>query len=94
MTNACLGFAGEWLEPDLRQIWQEVSDCLEGQKRRLLDCQQGSVVFSLLCPTAESVEELRSEAWRERLTSGLEKLLEILGEDATAVSLSFSLLRS
>ena len=68
------------IKPRIAQLWQEVLSTLEERKRKVLEIRSGSIVFTLFCPTKESVKQLREELWARTLTTKLEDLLQSLGK--------------
>ena len=52
-----------FLNPEIAEIWQEVLSSLEDTNRKLINIQNGSLVFTLFCPTSNSVLRLRDEKW-------------------------------
>ena len=71
--------AGE-IKPRIAQLWQEVLSTLEERRRKVLEIQNGSIVFTLFCPTNESMKQLQEELWARTLTTKLEELLQSLGK--------------
>ena len=71
--------AGE-IKPRIAQLWQEVLSTLEERRRKVLEIQSGSIVFTLFCPTKESMKQLQEEMWTRTLTTRLEDLLQSLGK--------------
>ena len=70
----------EEIQPNIAQLWQEVLSILEERKRKVLEVKTGSIVFTLFCPTKESVKQLQDELWARILTTKLEDLLKSIGK--------------
>ena len=77
------GLLADQLKPSITKIWQEVLSCLEEKKRKIMDIQPGSVIFTLFCPTLESLLHLQSENWKEELLAKLQTFLKNLGNEIT-----------
>ena len=73
------GLLHEQLKPDIEKLWQEVLTGLEDRSRRLVDVGQGSVTFTLFCPTGHALDQLMDETWIDMITQRLKQLLAILG---------------
>ena len=67
------------LNPVIANLWQEMLSSLEERNRKLINIQSGSLIFTLLCPTANSLQQLQDEKWRIELKERVEKLLKALG---------------
>ena len=46
----------EHLNPVIATLWQEVLSSLEERNRKLINIQSGSLVFTLFCPTDNSLQ--------------------------------------
>ena len=75
-----LGLLREYCKPDIVTAWQEVLSSLENSRRKLVAVQNGSLVFTLLCSTSKSVQQLRDKSWIKSVTSKMENLLMKLGK--------------
>ena len=67
------------LNPVIATLWQEVLSSLEDNNRKLINIQSGSLIFTLFCPTGNSLLQLQDEKWRIDLQEKVEKLLKALG---------------
>ena len=67
------------LNPVIATLWQEVLSSLEDNNRKLVNVPSGSLVFTLFCPTANSLQQLQDEKWRIELQEKVETLLKALG---------------
>ena len=67
------------LDPVITKLWQEVFSSLEERKRKLINIQSGSLVFTLFCPTKNSVLQIQDEKWKIKLQEKLKNLLKALG---------------
>ena len=74
-----LGQLTDYLESGIANLWQEVLLTLEKSSRKLLAVQSGSLLFTLFCPTINSVQELRDDCWLETLTQKMEQLVHEIG---------------
>ena len=74
------GLLAEEIQPNIAQLWQEVLSTLEERNRKTLEIESGSIVFTLLCPTKESMKQLQEEQWARTLTAKLEDLLQSIGK--------------
>ena len=52
------------LNPVIATLWQEVLSSLEDNNRKLINIQSGSLIFTLFCPTGNSLLQLQDEKWR------------------------------
>ena len=68
-----------YLNPEVVQLWQEVLSSLEDANRKLVNISSGSLIFTLFCPTYNSLQQLQDEKWRIKLQTQVEKLLKALG---------------
>ena len=67
------------LNPVIATLWQEVLSSLEESNRKLIKIQSGSLIFTLFCPTGNSLQQLQDDKWRIDLKEKVEKLLEAFG---------------
>ena len=67
------------LNPIITKLWQEILSILEETNRKLINIQSGSLVFSLFCPTKNSVLQIQDEKWNIKLQDKMKKLLKTLG---------------
>ena len=74
-----IGVLNEYIQSAIKTQWEEVLSILQGRGRRLVNVQSGSLFFALFCPTTDSIEQLQSRGWREKLTEALQILLSSLG---------------
>ena len=74
-----LGVLDSYIPRDVKEGWREFLSCLEQTKRRLLGVAEGSLIFTLFCPTAESREQLLQETWRNQLAENLKHLISVIG---------------
>ena len=63
----------------ITKLWQEVLSSLEDTNRKLINIQSGSLVFTLFCPTKNSVQQIQDEKWKIELQEKMRKLLKALG---------------
>ena len=64
----------------IAKLWQEVLSSLEGTNRKVVNVQSGSVIFTLFCPTGQSLLQLQDEKWKIGLQGKVDKLLNALGK--------------
>ena len=69
-----------YLQSGIATLWQEVLSALENSYRKLVDVQSGSLVFTLFCPTINSIQELRDDSWLKTLTKKMEQLVHKIGQ--------------
>ena len=74
-----LGVLDSYIPRDVKQAWREFLSCLEQTKRKLLAITEGSLNFTLFCPTTESHEQLQDGIWRRLLTEKLKNLISVIG---------------
>ena len=67
------------LNPTVANLWQEVLSSLEDNNRKLINIQSGSLIFTLFCPTNNSIQQIRNEKWKSELQEKMNKLLKALG---------------
>ena len=70
----------EYLGPETAEWWQTLLSSLEDGKRRLLDVNCGSVVFTLFCPTNESFRGIETNKWTTEVIKHFRQLLQSLGK--------------
>ena len=63
----------------IAKLWQEVLSRLEETNRKIVNVQSGSVIFTLFCPTGQSLLQLQDENWKTGLQGKVDKLLNALG---------------
>ena len=63
----------------IAKLWQEVLSSLEDTNRKVVNVQSGSLIFTLFCPTGQSLLQLQNERWRIGLQGKVDKLLNALG---------------
>ena len=68
-----------YLDPSIAKLWQEVLSSLEETNWKLIAIKSGSLVFTLLCPTGQSLLQLQDENWKIGLQEKMNKLLKALG---------------
>ena len=74
-----LGVLDSYIPREVKEAWKEFLSCLEQTKRRLLGITEGSLNFTLFCPTTESREQLQDGIWRRLLTEKLKHLITVIG---------------
>ena len=74
-----LSLLAEHIKPTVEEMWQEVLSYLEDRRRRVVDVESGSLVFTLFCPTSEASDQLRDDLWIEELQERLLALMKFLG---------------
>ena len=67
------------LNPQINKLWQEMLSCLEERYRKLISIRNGSLIFTLFCPTRNSLKEIQNEKWRIEVQGKVDKLLNALG---------------
>ena len=70
----------DYLKSGIAKLWQEVLSTLENSNRKLVDVQSGSLVFTLFCPTINSIRELRDDSWLKTLKQKMEQLVHKIGQ--------------
>ena len=70
------GLLNDYLGAETAKWWKTFLSSLEDGKRRLLDVNCGSVVFTLFCPTKKSFSEIEKKKWGTKP----KKLLQSLGK--------------
>ena len=75
-----LGLLDSYLPPGVKDAWKELLSHLEETKRKLLAVTQGSLSFTLFCPTIESYQQLQDETWRKQIVDILTHLLNTIGK--------------
>ena len=68
------------IEAGIGTLWKEVVFALESSNRKLLNVQDGSLIFTLFCPTISSALELKDESWIKTFILKMEQFLTRLGE--------------
>ena len=69
----------DYLHSSIRSLWKEVLSTLENSNRKLLAVENGSIIFTLFCPTTSSTWELRDDSWIKALTLKMENLVKKIG---------------
>ena len=67
------------LNPEITKLWQEVLSSLEETNRKLINIQSGSIIFTLFCPTGQSLLQLQDKNWKIGLQGKVDKLLNASG---------------
>ena len=67
------------LNPKITILWQEVLVILEDTNRKLINIQSGSLIFTLFCPTYNSLLKPQDERWAIELQAKMDTLLNALG---------------
>ena len=49
------------LNPQINKLWQEVPSSLEERNRKMISIRNGSLIFTLFCPTSDSLKEIQNE---------------------------------
>ena len=68
------------LNPVIAKLWQEVLSSMEETNRKVVNVQSGSLIFTLFCPTGQSLLQLQDERWKIELEGKINKLLNALGK--------------
>ena len=68
------------LNPVIAKLWQEVLSSMEETNRKVVNVQSGSLIFTLFCPTGQSLLQLQDERWKIELEGKVNKLLNALGK--------------
>ena len=68
------------LNPVITKLWQDVLSNLEERNRKLVNIKSGSLVFTLFCPTKNSVLQIHDEKWKIELQEKVNELLQALGK--------------
>ena len=77
-----------YLSPAVLKQWQEMLCRLEERNRKLINIQNGSLIFVLYCPTRKSRRQLYDENWRTEIQERMAKLLKLLGnQNSNCVSM-------
>ena len=74
-----LGVLDSYIPRDVKEAWKDFLSCLEQTKRKLLGIREGSLNFTLFCPTTESNEQLQDGIWRRLLMEKLKNLISVMG---------------
>ena len=75
--------------PDpVRDNWERVLSFLEDKNRRVLDFREGSLIFLLFCPTADSFGQLKGQQWQNEFQNTLLLFLTEIGKIPPYYSLS------
>ena len=74
-----LGCLTDYLQSGVINLWQEVLSSLENSNRKLLGVQSGSLIFTLLCPTVNSIQELKDDLWMKTFSQKMEQLVQEIG---------------
>ena len=69
-----------YLRPAIAKQWREVLSSLEERNRKLMNIQNGSLVFKLFCPTKKSQLQLQDKNWRLKIQKKMAELLKLLGK--------------
>ena len=77
----------EILESGIVTLWQEVVSTLENADRKLVDIDNGSLIFTLFCPTFSSTRGLYDDCWIKTMTVKMELLLKKIGQYGAIVNL-------
>ena len=64
----------------IAKLWQEVLSSLEETNRKVVNVQSGSLIFTLFCPTGQSLLQLQDENWKIGLQGKVDRLLNALGK--------------
>ena len=75
-----LGLLANYLKPTIVKAWNEVLSILEARKRKVLNIQSGSLIFTLFCPTQESSRQLQDDTWIKTAIQKLQELIRTLGK--------------
>ena len=67
------------LNSKITKLWQEVLSSLEVTNRKVVNVQSGSLIFTLFCPTGQSLLQLQDENWKIAFQGKVDKLLNALG---------------
>ena len=68
----------DYLKLEILEAWQEVLSSLEETNRKVVNVQSGSLIFTLFCPTGQSLLQLQDEKWKIVLQEKVDKLLNAL----------------
>ena len=68
------------LNPVIAKLWQEVLSSMEETNRKVVNVQSGSLIFTLFCPTGQSLLQLQDENWKIGLQGKVDRLLNALGK--------------
>ena len=80
-----LGLLANYLKPTIVKAWNEVLSILEARKRKVLNIQSGSLIFTLFCPTQESSRQLQDDTWIKTAIQKLQELIRTLGKRMNAL---------
>ena len=54
-----LGLLDSFIPADVKDAWVQLISLLEGNDKKVLGVEKGSLVFNVYCPTVEAGEELK-----------------------------------
>ena len=74
------GLLDNYLIPAITEQWQKLLSSLEEKNRKLINIDNGSVIFLFFCPTIESQFQLQDDNWRVEIQQNTAKLLQMLGK--------------
>ena len=74
------GLLTDYIESGIGTLWKEVMFALESSNRKLLSVQDGSLIFTLFCPTISSAFELKDESWIKAFILKMEQFLKEIGK--------------
>ena len=76
------GFLNEYISPQVADKWKKFIGSVEEEGRKLLAITNGSVVFTLFCPTKDSFLQTHNKTWKEKTTDNFEEMLRTIGKVA------------
>ena len=74
------GLLTDHIEAGIGTLLKEVMFALESSNRKLLNIQDGSLIFTLFCPTISSALELKDESWIKTFVLKMEQFLKKIGK--------------
>ena len=76
------GFLNEYISPHVIDKWKKFLGSVEEEGRKLLAITNGSVVFTLFCPTKNSFLQTHNKTWKKKTTDNFEEMLCTIGKVA------------
>ena len=76
------GFLNEYISPHVIDKWKKFLGSMEEESRKLLAITNGSVVFTLFCPTKNSFLQTHNKTWKKKTTENFNEMLRTIGKVA------------
>ena len=74
-----MGLLTDYLRSGIATLWLELLSTMEKSDRKLVDVQSGSLIFTLICPTISSAQELNDNSWMDTFKVKMEELVNKIG---------------